>query len=193
MGAFAWIFNSSHACAPSLRSSQSHKVNNLDDCRGFLEESQLYWMCTTRNQWSLCWSWVKRHRINWWQGMTLRKLTFPARATKTLAVASEWGYSNFVCMCLQTRPKMELNQKLTKSLHRRHSIRGAYPRRKNIYICKKNLGVKCWGRFLLKGGVFSQICGMYIDLRNTTIQLARPNYFFVMLSCTRVLIRRPRL
>ena len=87
-------------------------------------------MCTTRNQWSSCWSWAKRHRINWWQGMTLRKLTFPARATKTLAVASEWGYSNFVCMCLQTQPKMELNQKLTKSLHRKRSIRGIYPRRK---------------------------------------------------------------
>ena len=149
-------------------------------------------MCTTRNQWNSCWSWAKRHRINWWQGMTLRKLTFPARATKTLAVASEWGYSNFVCMCLQTRPKMELNQKLTKSLHRRRSIRGIYPRRKKNKVKEEKHVV--WARLLSTWGrVFANLWYVYIYLRNAAIQLARPNYFFVMLSCTWVLIRRPRL
>ena len=63
-------------------------------------------------------------------GTTPRKFTFPVQATKTLVVASELGYSNFVCTCLQTQSTMELNQKLTKSMPRRHSIWGVYMREK---------------------------------------------------------------
>ena len=37
----------------------------------------------------------------------LRKFVFPVRAAKTLVVASEWGYSTFVCVCvLQTQSTM---------------------------------------------------------------------------------------
>ena len=40
---------------------------------------------------------------------------FPVRATKSLVVASEQGYSIFVCACLQTQLTTELNQKLIKA------------------------------------------------------------------------------
>ena len=46
--------------------------------------------------------------------LSQRKLTFPVRAAKTLAVAGKRGDSNFVCTCLQAQSMTELNQKLTK-------------------------------------------------------------------------------
>ena len=47
-------------------------------------------------------------------GTTPRKLAFPVRATKTLAVARKGSDSNFVRTCLRTQSTTKLNQKLTK-------------------------------------------------------------------------------
>ena len=51
----------------------------------------------------------------------------PVRATKSLVLSSEWGFSIFVCTCLQTPSIIELNQKLTESMPRRRSIRILLP------------------------------------------------------------------
>ena len=78
-----------------------YMVDNHDNCCGFLKKHR--WMCTTDNQQCLCCYKDKRHWSNlhcqWWQGMTLCKLAFSVRAIKILAVASERGYSDFVCAC----------------------------------------------------------------------------------------------
>ena len=81
--------------------------------------------------------------------MTLRKLAFLVWAAKTLVVASELGYSNFVCTCLRTQLMTELNQKLTKSMYARY---GAFTREKN-----KKLWVKEWG-----GRLHMFLCNGYI-------------------------------
>ena len=54
-GAFAQIFNSSGAYVPPLFLTIFNrcKVNNRDDCCGFLKKRQLRWTCTPENQWYL--------------------------------------------------------------------------------------------------------------------------------------------
>ena len=55
------------------------------------------------------------------------------QATKTLVVASEQGYTNFVCTSLQAQLPTKLNQKFTKSMPRF----GAFT--------QKNAYVRIWG------------------------------------------------
>ena len=64
-------------------------------------------------------------------GDNMCKLTFPVRATKTLALASKQSYSNFVCTCLGTQSMMKLNQKFTI---RRHLIWGVTAFAKGMYF-----------------------------------------------------------
>ena len=87
---------------------------------------------------------------------------FLVKETKTLVVASEQGYSNFVRTCLRTQSMTGLNQKLTKSMPRRCSMLGDYMREKYLY---KNLGVKERGR------VFAHIFGnlLYYGMSHTQL------------------------
>ena len=73
----------------------------------------------------------------------------------SLAVASEWGYDNVVCTCLQTQLTTELKQRLTKSMPRRRSIGGVFILGKK-YLCKKLEG-KEGGGHLLEGVYFRDL------------------------------------
>lgn len=64
-------------------------------------------------------------------GMT--QCEFILQATITLIMANEQGYSNFVCMCLQTHSTTELNQKLTIKACPEDACYGAFTRGKNTY------------------------------------------------------------
>ena len=79
------------------------------------------------------------------------------QATKTLVVASEQGYTNFVCTCLQIQFPTELNQKFTKSMPRF----GAFTQ-KNAYV--KNLGLKRWEGICPKGTYFWETYSTCIHL-----------------------------
>ena len=57
-------------------------------------------------------------------GMT--QCEFILQATITLMTANEQGYSNFVCMCLQTHSTTELNQKLTIKAYSEDACYGAF-------------------------------------------------------------------
>ena len=70
-----------------------------------------------------------------------------------MAVASERGFSIFVCACLQI---MELNQKLTKACQE-HARYRVFTCRKNTY--ETTWGVKEGGGRLLKVGIFSGTYG----------------------------------
>ena len=77
------------------------------------------------------------------------KFALPVQAAKTLVVASEQGYSTFVCTCLQTQSMTELNQNLTKACRENA--------RYEAFTCRKNAYVKTWGLRegrSLEGGVF---------------------------------------
>ena len=71
-------------------------------------------------------------------------------------MTSDRGYSDFVHTCIRTQSTKELNQKLAKSMARRHSLWGIYMRK--IYPCKK-MAVKEGGGCFLEGGVFSGTYG----------------------------------
>ena len=59
-----------------------------------------------------------------------------------------------MCTCLQTQLTTELNQELTKSMPRRHSIPMTYC--KNLGVKERGGDLLEGGGHLLEGGVFSE-------------------------------------
>ena len=129
-GVFAGIFNLSHTYAPSPCSFNMRWQSPSWQKPQLLEESSfaehVLWKSAAL-VFILSWKASKQ--------LTPCKVTLPVRswATKTVVAASERGYSNFVCMCLQTQLTMELNQKLTKVCPE-DSQSSAFTQEENTYV-----------------------------------------------------------
>ena len=82
------------------------------------------------------------------------KFAFPMRATKTLAVASERGYSNFLYTCLRIQSTTELNQKLTKAFPE-DARYGVFTQGENTYV--RTWGLKRREDICLKGAYFREL------------------------------------
>ena len=102
----------------------------------------------------------------WSQGTTPHKFMFPVQAAITLMVTSEWGYSIFVCACLQTQSMMELNQKLTKAPWEDAQY--------GVFINRKNTYVRTWEGVCSMGRIFGNLRYLISeDLDNRTFRKIR--------------------
>ena len=106
-----------------------HEVDNSDNCCSFLKESAASMNVYIRKSVALVLA-LSQEASNylyhqWWQDTILLKLPFPVCTTKTMAVAREWGYNNYVYTLLTMT---KLNQKPAKGMPRRRLIHGVYMR-----------------------------------------------------------------
>ena len=109
------------------------KVDNHDDICGFLAASLVLWEISDACVDTKLRDIKATGSISSDRGQPHARLCRVCASTKTLVVASEQGYTNFVCTSLQAQLPTKLNQKFTKSMPRF----GAFT--------QKNAYVRIWG------------------------------------------------
>ena len=154
---------SHHLSCHSSQCLNMHKDDNHYNCRGFLEEHQLRWTCTTGNKWCLC-SFIlsqkalKQLASSMVTGHPPLRVRVPSASNIKLGggqrmrlyiLISVYAFSNII----------DDGQKLTKSMPRKRSTWGIYTRENTLL---KNFAVKEGEGRLLKGGVFSETYGLLL-------------------------------